>query len=432
MTSSHATMDGDSGAGRPLRAWCLMRDQFAHVRPVEEFMGTRAVFIYDDTWEPAQMLDAKPDIVLCVNDWPSGVARCLDAARDAGIPSLVFQDGILEWRCQYENPLFGGGGGAPQHQPVLADRIACIGRQSARQIAAWGNAGRVEATGMPRLDHLIARERRPRRTPGKCILVMTAKKAGFTPEQSAVTLRSLQDVRAHLATLRDVEVIWRVSQEMAEALEVTNLMRETSSVELAEVVERSDAVITTISTAILETMILDRPVAALDYHDVPRFVPTAWTISARDHIAPVVSALLHPDARRMAFQRDSLRDCLECDGPAAPRVAALIERMAHAGAARRAGAVSRSPADRTTSGAAPNGAGVDASGHAGDVPSLAELYPDQPVFAELDVQRLQVRLARAEKDRERLERELNRRSVARRLYALGRSLAGGSRGGRPS
>ena len=408
-----------------------MRDQFAHARPVEVCMAERAEFIYDDSWEPARLLEARPDIVLCVNDWPAGVARCLDAARDAGIPSLVLQDGILEWRCQYENPLFGAGGGAPQHQPVLADRIACIGRQSARQIAAWGNAGRVEATGMPRLDHLLSRDQKARRTPGRCVLVMTAKKAGFTAEQSAVTLRSLRDVRAHLETLAGVEVIWRVSGEMADALGVANLMRETSSVELTEVVERSDAVITTLSTAILETMLLDRPVAALDYHDVPRFVPTAWTISAREHIAPVVSGLLAPDARRMAFQRDSLHDCLECDGPAAPRVAALIERMA---AGDRVGGVAAS----ANGGSQADGSRVDASGadasrtdasrYGNATPSLAELYPDQEVFAERDVQRLQVRLARAEKDRERLERQLRRRSVAQRLYALGKSFAGNGRG----
>lgn len=430
MTALDATIDGAARTARPLRVWCLMRDQFAHVRPVEEYLGARAEFTYDDTWEPARLLDAKPDLVLCVNDWPSGVALCLDAARDAGIPSLVIQDGILEWRCQYENPLFGAGGGAPQHQPVLADVIACIGRQSARQIAAWGNAGRVEATGMPRMDHLLGRAVKPRRTPGKRILVMTAKKAGFTEEQSAVTLRSLRDVRAHLETLAGVEVIWRVSREMADALGVANQMRETSSVELTEVVERSDAVITSISTAILETMLLDRPVAALDYHNVPRFVPTAWTISAPEHIAPVVAGILASDARRMAFQRDCLHDCLECDGPAAPRVAALIERMAYAAAERRAGAATPALAGRGA--AAINGDGADARASAHASPSLAELYPGQPVFAERDVQLLQARLARAEKDRERLERELSRRSVAQRLYALGKSLAGGSRGGRQS
>lgn len=455
MAAPSHLANGRPSATRPLRVWCLMRDQFAHVRPVEAYMGGRAEFIYDGEWESARMVDSRPDLVLCVNDWPSGIARCLDAARDAGIPSLVLQDGILEWRCQYENPLFGAGGGAPQHQPVLADRIACIGRQSARQIAAWGNAGRVEATGMPRLDHLFARESRARRTPGRCILVMTARKAGFTEAQNAVTLRSLEDVRSHLATLPGVEVIWRVSREMADALGVTNLMRDTSSLELTEVVERADAVITTLSTAVLESMALDRPVAALDYHNVPRFVPTAWTISAPEHIAPVVVELLAPGARKMAFQRDCLHDCLECDGPAAPRVAALIERMAAGEAGGvvgvAAGAAAGAPAGVTVGVAAGVAAMQDGrvarrgavgregslaqdvtsarGGAAGAIgsPSLAELYPDQEVFAEHDVKRLQVRLARSEKDRERLERELRRRSLVHRLYTLGKSLTGGAR-----
>ena len=125
---------------RMIKAWCLMRDQYAHVKPVEETFGAAAEFIYDSEWDADKLTAAEPDIVVCVNDHSYEVAQCLLAARGAGIPSLVVQDGILEWRCQYENPRFGAGGAAPQHQPVMADKIACIGAQSARQIAAWGNA----------------------------------------------------------------------------------------------------------------------------------------------------------------------------------------------------------------------------------------------------------------------------------------------------
>src|SRR5690606_26345251 len=125
------------------------------------------------------MLKAAPDILVCVNDFPYEIMRCIDAARAANIPSLVLQDGILEWRCQYENPTFGFGGGAPQHQPVIADKIACIGHQSARQIAAWGNAHKVVVTGMPRMDYLLDYEVTPPSHPAKRLLVMTAKKPGF-------------------------------------------------------------------------------------------------------------------------------------------------------------------------------------------------------------------------------------------------------------
>ena len=140
------------GSTRPLLVWCLLRDQRAHVDPVERHFGDVAEFVYDEAWEAEAMRQRRPDLVLCVNDYPYDVARCLDAARKEGIPSLVLQDGILEWRCQYANPLFGAGGGAPQHQPVLADKIACIGPSSARHMASWGNAARVEVTGMPKLD----------------------------------------------------------------------------------------------------------------------------------------------------------------------------------------------------------------------------------------------------------------------------------------
>jgi hypothetical protein len=364
---------------------------------VEERFGTDAEFIYDGDWDPTKLLTARPDIILCVNDHPYGVVRCLDAARKEGIQSLTLQDGILEWRCQYENPLFGAGGGAPQHQPVIADKIACLGRQSARQIAAWGNADKVEVTGMPRLDPLLARKWQPSRRPGSRILLMTAKNPGFTSAQREVTLQSLRDLQAHLATLTDVEVLWRVSRSVAEALGVENQMSQTSSLELAGILEQSDAVITTPSTAMLEAMLLGRPVAALDYHNVPRFVPTAWTISARDHLSPVVAELRNPPLVKLAFQRDCLADCLECDGPAADRVAALMRKMVELGRQGRGiGSEFRLP---------PNLLGGGNGTHGAAPPALAEWYEGQTVFRETDIQALQVRLARAENENERLKNE---------------------------
>ncbi len=399
----------------PFKVWCLMKDQFAHVKPVEEHLGGEAEFLYDGAWDPAAMVRSAPDVIVCVNDYAFDIARCLDAAREVRIPSLVLQDGILEWRCQYENPLFGSGGGAPQHQPVLADKIACIGAGSARQIAAWGNPGAVEVTGMPRMDALLSRVPPPVGKPGKRILIMTAKNPGFTEAQTAVTLRSLRDVREALESMPGVEILWRVSSGVARTLGVENQFRELSALDLADVLEKSDAVITTLSTAILEAMLLKRPVAALDYHNVPRFVQTAWTVTAPGQIRQVVESLLAPSGRLMAFQEDCLRDSLSCDRPAAPRVAELIRRLVALGsAAKEAGGPLRLPQNVMRSVAEP------APGR--PVP-LSELYPDQPVYAETDVQALQVRLARLQKKNEQLRRELEKRSLAEQIFALGRSAA---------
>jgi hypothetical protein len=392
---------------KPLNIWCLLKDQLAHVKPVEEFLGAEASFHYDGRWDPATLVSERPDLVLCVNDYHYDVVRCLDAARQAGIPSLTLQDGILEWRCQFENPLFAAGGGAPQHQPVMADKIACLGHQSARQIAAWGNAAKVEVTGMPRLDHLLRRAASAVSLPGHRILVMTAKNPGFTPAQREITLRSLHDVKMHLESRAGVTVLWRVSGSVAAVLQVENQMNEISSLELAAVIDRADAVITTPSTAMLEAMLLGRPVAALDYHNVPRFVPTAWTISAASHIEPVVTELLHPLATKKAFQHDCLADCLECDGPAAPRVATLIRKMIE------------SPR--------PLPANLLNNGHEhrqGPVLQLGEWYADQPVFAETDAPALQVRLARAENENVRLKDTLSAQRLPARFARGVRRWAG--------
>jgi hypothetical protein len=378
-----------------MKIWCLLRDQQAHVKPIEVAFNGEADFIYDRDWMPATMLDARPRLVLCVNDYPFGVARCLDAARLAGIPSLVLQDGVLEWRCQYANPLFGNGGGAPQHQPVLADKIACLGHQSARQIAAWGNAEKVEVTGTPRLDWLASHPAPPRRRPGSRILIMTAKNPGFTEEQRRLTVESVTDVKRHLDTNPGTRVLWRLARSVAEAVGVPNQLDEVNSQDLTRVLEQVDAVICTPSTAVLEAMLMGRPVAVLDYHNVPRFVPTAWTIAASQHIAGVVSELLDPPVAKLCFQQDCLADCLWCDGRAAERVCRLIRRMVELSVGLgKNGTVL--PADLL---------GEGRSYRLFKRASLAALYDGPAVFQTSNVESLQVRLARAENENGRLQAE---------------------------
>lgn len=404
---------------------CLLRDQQGHVRPVMEYMAGRAEFLFDQEWDATAIRADNTDLLLCVNDFPPEIARCLDAARTQGIPSLALQDGTLEWRCQYQNPLFGAGGGAPQHQPVLADKIACLGSLSARHIAAWGNAAKVEVTGMPRIDGLLTRTFAPPRTTGpRRLLVMTAKKPWYDAGQREVILCSLQALKDHLASRTDIEVVWRVTKDIEGILGVENRLRELDGGELAAVLDEVDAVIATPSTAIIEAMLAGRPVAALDYFNTPRFLPTAWTIAADAHLAPVVDELLTPSPAKLAYQQVCLSDALRCDGPAAPRVAGLIERMIDiAAACRREGRGVELPANLLGPVEIVTGAAL---------PSLAALYPGQATFADRDAVALQVRLARLEKAYAMAQSELYSQSfgywfkaaasyLAKRLKRPGRS-----------
>jgi hypothetical protein len=381
---------------------------------VEADLGERAEFNYADDWQPEVVARYAPDIVLCMNDYHFSVARCLDAARQARIPSLVVQDGLLEWRYQYENPIFGAGGGAPQHQPVLADKIACLGYTSARHIAAWGNRAKVEVTGLPRLDYLQGRVSPPVRRPGSRLLVMTAKKPGFTRDQMMLIEHALRDLRNHLAAQPDIEVLWRITGELAQRIGVENELIRVASEELVAIVERVDAVISMPSTGMLEAMLLNRPVASFGYDNTPRFQPTAWTIFCPEQIGPVIRDLLNPPARKMAFQEVCLYDSLSCETPAAPRVANLIVELAsRAGQIRAEGAPWSFPADMI---------GDSGEWRLPRPRPLKDLYPGQELFGEEDVDRLRVRLARAEKENEWLTAELQSRTLVHRVWRTSRRL----------
>lgn len=386
-----------------VRILALTKERDAQAQAVRGWLGARAEFIFDETWDVSGIFEKKPDLLLLTHFYLYESVRCIDEARKRKVPTLFLQDGILEWRCQYENPLFGSGGGAPQHQPVLTDKIACIGSQSARQIVVWGNAGKVEVTGMPRLDALFNRQIRPLRKPGKCILVMTARKPWFDKNQETTILHSLLDLKEELQRIPNVEIIWRLTRGVSERLGVENNLKELDGAELPILLEAADAVITTPSTASLEAMILGRPTAFLDYFNAPHFVPTAWSISAREQITPVVKELLDPPVPKMLFQRDHLRDTLRMDKPAAECVGELIMKMSCIGReARAAGSDLHLPAQILNQ---PSLLTMSSQ------PPLSEMYPEHEVFRIPEVTELQSRLARAERDNFKLKEELSKRHL---------------------
>jgi hypothetical protein len=154
-------------------------------------------------------------------------------------------------------------------------------------------------------------------------------------------------------------------------------------------------------------------VAVLDYHNVPRFVPSAWSISSREQIAPVLVELAAPPARKLAFQRDVLRDALRGDGPSAPRVAQLISAMAEEGRRARAeGGPLSLPAGM-----------VPAEGGTVSPAPLAELYPESAVFERRPLEELQARMARLEQENARLKEELERTRLGDVLVRVGRKVA---------
>jgi hypothetical protein len=339
---------------------------------------------------PELLAGVAPNTDLVITDdesWP-WVGAALPELRRRGIPSLHLIDGILEWRNTWEHPdTQSEADGMPRFQPVLADKIACIGPSQARLLESWGNVGKCEVTGSPRFDGVRrAARRRPASEPYR-VLVTTARTPGFSSTDVARVRESLVDLRGWFSQHRaadgiGVEPVWRVTGDLTASVDPDGSSGGWSR-GLTEQLATVDAVITTPSTVQIEGMLAGVPVALIDYLNRPHFVPAAWTMTAPGHIPETMPMLLAPDEPRMLYQDTILHDAVECRSPAAPRVAALIEAMVAAGReARREGRTVRLP-DRIT---------VDEGNrhHSREERyDPASLHPSHPVLAQTNLSELQ-------------------------------------------
>ncbi len=284
---------------------------------------------------PESVLDeaVAGDVCLFFNEYFDRFRHLIPELRHRGCPTLYVIDGILEWRNAWDD---GDSEARPWvMRPVLSDKVACIGWSQARVLNAWGNQGRCEVTGIARLDRLSPPPGAPRVPERRShhVLIMTAKQAFYDDAQKQRVLHALNDVKAAISKSSSdlgVEIVahWRLSQDLAGEIGVSNSLDDLSGRELIEQLSGVDAVITTSSTAMLEAMLLGLPTALLDYHNCPHYVPAAWTISAADHIVPVLEQLMNPPDVLMAHQSLLLDDALLHDGMAARRLAALARAMA--------------------------------------------------------------------------------------------------------
>jgi hypothetical protein len=303
-----------------------------------------AVSEYDASWLPPA------DTALLVTHRhysPIETSVLRRTLTECQVPVLVLADGILEWRNTWMNPQVTP---ACFFQPVLGHKIACLGAAQARTISSWGNPGKCEVVGLPRLDRFLNRV--PKACPPRSetassvkadhshplrLLVMTARTPGFTPEQLEITLTSLQDLKSWVDSHSDpkgleIEVTWRLTGNLAEQLGVINSLNSSDNgSEIERQLIEADAVVTTASTTILEAALLGKPVAVLDYHGTPNYLTPAWSIRHQGDFSPVLRELAAPPLSRMLFQQQMLHDQLECQTPATPRMIRLVEAMVQRG-----------------------------------------------------------------------------------------------------
>ena len=292
--------------------------------------------------DPASVVAAAEpgDIAIFFSEHFDRFRQAVVELKEKRVATIYLVDGILEWRNAWENRA--DEPACPfTMRPALCDKVATIGASQSRILSGWGNAGKLEVVGIPRIDGLADSWRssngyQPSPDSGPFrLLVATAKTPGFTTEQVETTTRSLSDLKSWLesnATIagRAVEVTWRLTAGIESKIGVENSLSDLSGVELHEAIGNCDAFITTPSTSMLEAMLHHKPTALLDYHQCPSYVPAAWKIQSAESISPVLNQLANPEASKLQFQNAVLTDSLQVAEPATDRLVQLIHSMSTA------------------------------------------------------------------------------------------------------
>ncbi len=348
------------------------------------------------------------DVCIFYNEYFPRFRQACTELKQRNCTTLYAIDGILEWRNSWEAQ-----SGLGVMRPVLSHKVATIGRSQTRILESWGNLGKCETVGIPRLDGLHNLQK-PDRQSGQTleILVMTAKTPSFTSEQHVQVEQSLNDLKhwfeSH-ASINGVPVVprWRLTADLCQAIGVANELKNTTGSDLADVLLTTDAVVTTPSTAMLESMSLGIPVALLDYHNRPHYVPAAWRITAQEHIDTVMRELLDPAEPRMLYQETLLHDALECQSPATDRMVELIESLIR---------ISHDLRAQNQPVAFPRRVLPDEQ-HGHHLPEaqfdLQQLYPEHACFSNPDLAALQIDLAKSQ-----IEIECQRKQISHLEHRL--------------
>ncbi|MEC9093689.1 MAG: hypothetical protein VX438_13330 [Planctomycetota bacterium] len=280
---------------------------------------------YDHSWEPPK--DCGVLVSHLHYDFPT--ASILErTVKHNTVPVLVLADGILEFRNTYQNPKVPAGS---LFMPVHGHKIACLGFSQARHIEAWGNTHKCEVVGLPRLDSLIPQRVKPSQGEIR-VLVVTARQPGFTDQQVFKVQKSLSDLKSWFdqnPTFQGTRVkpIWRLTGGLDQKIGVNQQPAELEGNQIHQVMQQVNAVVATPSTTLLESMALGLPTAVLDYTNSPKFVATAWNISAKDHVDPMLRQLLQPTDAHLLFQQAAWTDAYQSHEPATARMKQLLAAL---------------------------------------------------------------------------------------------------------
>lgn len=290
--------------------------RFHHYREVVESPNFEWCGTLDPPFTDEKFSGVDAFICSCEHHWPTRLA--IAACKKLGIPTFHVIDGIVEWRNLFENPRTSEkANGAPLFQPLISDHTFAMGQVQQRALQWLGNSA-VHATGLPRLDGVVAAPCRFGKPAGPPrLLVATANTPWFTEAQEEQFGREFERLIAGLpGAVPHLQCTWRLAAPVVEKFKLPHALAESAAQTLAA----TDALVTTPSSLAIEAMLLGVPTLIFDPYACPVLTPSAWAATSADSVLQLLPSLLAPDAKRASLQ-DSLRDLIApADGKAAERI----------------------------------------------------------------------------------------------------------------
>ncbi len=297
-----------------------------HIRSVSDALDVRIVDA-----DQIVGIAKEGDVAMFFSEHFDRFRQAITELKQKNVATIYMIDGILEWRNAWEN--------RPDEvacpfamRPVLSHKVACIGENQARVLNGWGNDGKTEIVGVPRFDR-YATGTSPQSAPEKHnqkhdrfrLLVMTAKTPAFTDGQWITVGQAIADCKKYADQHADsVEVLWRLTGGLDEHISVENSASDLTGIQLHDQLKEVDAVLSTPSTAVVESMLCGKPTALLNYFDCPSYLNLAWNVSHASQLPTVVDQLRQPEPRKLHFQDQQLQQILYRESRASDRLIELV------------------------------------------------------------------------------------------------------------
>lgn len=292
-------------------------DHFAGIEDALEQRGMATERVFPQ--QPFPKLNDAMRVVVVAETQSFLALRALREARRARIPAVLVMDGIVEWRNTFVNQRVG-----PAFlQPAPVNIVACAGPLDERVLRAWGN--NAIATGLPRFDHL---SQIPLPAPDTThLLVATARRPVFNPGERKRLIVALHTLK-HICQQRGINVEWRLTDNLDDDLAVTSTDRP-----LRDALTDANAVISTMSSLVLETMMAQRPVLVLNPFGAPLLQPGPARLQRELHetdsqfeqrVDRAITRLLDSPLQSLAVQDNVMNAWASPSGCAADRLAEAI------------------------------------------------------------------------------------------------------------